>query len=118
MNSVVFTVKLRPIVLNDITRPECSYGFLDCLFNVVGVNLPARQLCKLVERDKLNYSRSACVGSYHNSGDCLFSGNELAQVFQVKRSGDSKRASSSLPRRNIRAIAHLEHEALHHRTMT
>jgi uncharacterized membrane protein len=36
----------------------------------------------------------------------------------VKKSGDPKRASPALPTRNIRAIARLENEALHQRSLT
>jgi uncharacterized membrane protein len=36
----------------------------------------------------------------------------------VKKSGDSKEASRSLPSRNVRAIARLENEALHQRSVT
>jgi uncharacterized membrane protein len=36
----------------------------------------------------------------------------------VTKSGDAKRASPTLPTRNIRAIARLENEALHQRSLT
>jgi uncharacterized membrane protein len=39
-------------------------------------------------------------------------------TFHVKESGNSKRASPTLPIRNIRAIARLENEALHQRSLT
>jgi uncharacterized membrane protein len=39
-------------------------------------------------------------------------------TFKVKESGNSKQASGTLPTRNIRAIARLENEALHQRSLT
>jgi uncharacterized membrane protein len=46
------------------------------------------------------------------------SGNQLAQLFGVKKSDDFKRTSATLPTRNIRDIARLENEALHQRSLT
>jgi len=46
------------------------------------------------------------------------SGNELARTLHVKESDDSQRTSPALPTRNIRAIARLENEALHQRSLT
>jgi uncharacterized membrane protein len=43
--------------------------------------------------------------------------NRTCTTFHVQKT-DSKRASSILPTRNIRAIARLENEALHQRSMT
>jgi uncharacterized membrane protein len=42
----------------------------------------------------------------------------LHYFLAVKKSADSKRASLTLPSRNISAIARLEHEALHKRSLT
>ena len=47
------------------------------------------------------------------------SGRQVALLFEVEKSSDdSKRASRTLPSRNIRAIARLEHEALYQRSLT
>ena len=50
--------------------------------------------------------------------NCVAVWKGTCTTYHVQSSDDSKRASPALPRRNIRAIARLEHEALHQRSLT
>src|SRR5947207_9451141 len=57
--------------------------------------------------------------TWRDAASCQ-SGSPVAPFVEMEspKSDDSKRASRTLPSRNIRAIARLENEALHQRSLT
>jgi len=115
-----------PVIFNEVSKQLKTFGTkLD--FLTLSQELPAPQIKnKAGECPSLGCRILRCFWAGHREGKSYNSGeqnqnrysDQNAHFFEVEKSDDSKRRSRTLRKRNIRAIARLENEALHQRSFT